>query len=132
MLLKRSKWWLWLILCFATSGLCLFFLADILGEVEEDAWYMQGRYWLLGLLCFVFPFIIMLVVFAIQMACLVAAKLEVPLKEVYLSPFIWILFLIVPIIGWILFPLFILYLYIAIFVSLAHGEAENFIEEKEE
>lgn len=67
-------------------------------------------------------------VFTIQILCETASKLEVKGKEIYLSPFIWLLFIIVPIIGWVLFIVMVLYLEIFIIVSLYKGNGEKYLK----
>ena len=92
---------------------------------DENAWYAKWQNWLLGLILFIFPITIMAIIFILQMTCLVAAKLEVPGKEIYLSPYIWILCLIIPIIGWVFLCVMALYLEIWILVMLSRGKGES-------
>lgn len=68
---------------------------------------------------------ITIVIFQIQIACEVNAKLKTPGNEIYLSPYIWILGLVIPIIGWILLIVMILYLQIWYLVMLYRGEGEK-------
>ena len=68
---------------------------------------------------------IALTVFQIQILCQVNGKLKTPGSEVYLSPYIWILGLIVPIIGWIMLLVMIIYLQIWYLVMLYRGEGQN-------
>lgn len=126
-LLKKKNWWLWLILFCVSGGSCTIFLYFLLGDIEKDAWYANWRTWLIGFLCLVIPGIVMMLVFWIQMMSQAAAKLDVPLKELYLSPFIWLSFLIIPVLGWILFLVTILYLNISILVMLYKGKGENYL-----
>lgn len=131
MLLKKKYWWMWLVLFLAMGSFDKLFLSYLLGNYEEDAWYMKGRYWIIGILFFFFPFMVMLGVFLVDMTSKAAAKLEVPGKEIYLSPFIWLLCLIVPVIGWIAFIVLLFYLDIAILVELALGKGEKYLEIEE-
>ena len=62
-----------------------------------------------------------LIVFQIQIACEVNAKLGTPGSEIYLSPYIWILGLIIPIVGWILVIVMVFYLQIWYLVMLYRG-----------
>lgn len=62
-------------------------------------------------------------IFQIQILALVNAKLKTPGSEIYLSPYIWILCLIIPIIGWIMFIVMFLYLQIWYLVMLYRGRA---------
>ena len=68
---------------------------------------------------------ISLVVFEIQIICEVNAKLGTPGKEIYLSPYIWLLGLIIPIIGWIMLIVMVLYLQIWYLVMLYRGTEVN-------
>lgn len=64
---------------------------------------------------------IALVIFQIQIVCGVNAKVGTPGSEIYLSPYIWILGLIIPIIGWIMLIVMVLYLQIWYLVMLYRG-----------
>ena len=97
MLYKKEYWWMWLLLFIFTGGTMTIFIASDLKLLDKDAWYMNYKNWLIATLCFIFPVTIMFVVFTIEMTCKVAAKLEIPGKELYLSPYIWLLLLIIPI-----------------------------------
>ncbi len=66
-----------------------------------------------------------LTVFQIQILTQVNAKLKTPGSEIYLSPYIWILGLIVPIIGWIILLVMYLYLQIWYLVMLYRGGCEK-------
>ena len=71
----------------------------------------------------------MIYVFYIQILCEVAYKLNVPGKEIFLTPYSWIICLIVPIIGWILLIVMFLYLEIWTIVMLYRGSGNKFINE---
>lgn len=62
-----------------------------------------------------------LTVFQIQILAQVNAKLGTPGSEIYLSPYVWILGLIIPIIGWIMLVVMCLYLQIWYLVMLYRG-----------
>lgn len=128
-LLKRKNWWVCLLLQTLSFGLFTFLLAYYLKAYDEDAWYQDWRYWFFAGLAFVFPIMIVALVFAIQIACQVAATLNVPGKEIYNTPYSWIICLIVPVVGWSL--LIVMYIYIMIWsiVMLAKGQGEKYIEE---
>lgn len=64
-------------------------------------------------------------IFQIQILAQVNAKLKSPGGEIYLSPYIWILGLIIPIIGWILLIVMYLYLQIWYLVMLYRGSLET-------
>lgn len=72
--------------------------------------------------------IVLILVFTIQILCKTSAKLNVQGKEIYLSPYIWLLCIIIPIIGWIVFIVLVLYLEIFNIVMLYKGEGEKFIK----
>lgn len=129
-LLKKENWWIWFLLALFSGGSSTIVLGALLDCFNKKAWYANYKNWLIGFICLFFPFAIMVAVFNIQFLCLVAAKLEVPGKEVYLSPYIWILCIIIPIIGWIAFMVMILYLEIWILVSLYRGNGEVYIKQK--
>ncbi len=126
-LLKRENWWIWLLITLTSGGSSVIVLGALLDCFDSNAWYANWKNWLLGFLCFIFPFTIMIAVFNIELLVQSAAKLEVPGKEIYLSPYIWILCLIIPIIGWIMFIVMMLYLEIWVIVSLYKGNAEKYI-----
>ncbi len=126
-LLKRENWWIWLLLLISGNGTSNIVLGALLDAYDKDAWYAKWQNWVLGLVCFIFPFFIMLSIFIIQITCLSAAKLDVPGKEIYLSPYIWLILLIVPVIGWILFVTLLIYVTIWPLVMLYRGEGEKYI-----
>ena len=126
-LLERKYWWFWLLLTLATGGAGSIALACLTDSIDYKAWYMKGKNWLIGLLCLFYPFLIMVMILQIQLSCNVAAKLDVPGKEIYLSPYVWILCLVVPVIGWIMLMVMLLYIEIWTIVSLCKGNGEKYI-----
>ena len=74
--LKKKNWWLCLIISVLTLGLFYIILGKIMKLYDKDAWYMNKWYWIIGALCLIFPVIIMLIVFSIQMNAKVANKLK--------------------------------------------------------
>lgn len=126
-ILKQENWWIWLLLFFFSGGTSTIVLGALLDVYDKNAWYAKWYYWVLGFVCFIFPFYIMMTVFMITITTKVSAKLDVPGSELYLSPYVWILCLIIPFIGWTL--LFIMYLYITIWniVMLYRGSGEKYI-----
>lgn len=127
-ILERKNWWIWLILYLFCGSASTLILAALLDCFDKDAWYAKPRNWIIGVLCFLFPAFIMMMVLMVQMLCKVSAKLNVPGKEFYLSPFVWIILLIIPIFGWIFFCVVLLYLTIWHLVMLYKGEAEKYIK----
>ena len=65
--------------------------------------------------------------FTLEILCKTAVKLDVKGSEYYLSPYIWIILIIIPFIGWIAFIALTLYLEIAILVKLHSGNGEKYI-----
>lgn len=126
-ILKKENWWIWLLVELFSGGSGIIALAALLDCFDKDAWYANWKNWVIGAVCFIFPVFIMIIVFVIQMLCQVAARLDVPGKEIYLSPYIWILALIVPIFGWIFFYVTVLYLRIWNLVMLYKGSGEKYI-----
>jgi hypothetical protein len=126
-ILKKENWWIWLLLMIFSSSSSMIVLGALLDVYEKDAWYTKWYYWIFGLVCFGFPAAIMASVFSLTITCKTAAKLEVPGSEIYLSPYIWILCLIVPIIGWIMFIVMALYISIWPLVMLYNGKGEKYI-----
>jgi len=126
-ILKKENWWVWLLLLLFSEGTAALVLGALLDCFNKEAWYAKWYIWLIGLLLFIFPFAVMVTVLLIQMTSLAAAKLDVQGKEFYLSPYIWIILVIIPIIGWICLGLLFLYLNIGILVQLYNGEGEKYI-----
>lgn len=123
--LKKRNWWVYLILTIITLGLYNLALAHYLNVYDEEAWYQDWTYWFFGGLCFVFPIIILALVFVVQITCQVAAKLNVPGSEIYNTPYSWVLCMIVPVVGWVLLIVMLLYILLWIVVMLAKGEGEK-------
>ena len=126
-LLKKENWFMWLIINVISMGFGIIGLFCLMDCVRQDAWYMKWYYWLLAFCFFFFPFSIMIIVFLIEMMCEVASKLDLPGKEIYLTPYIWLILLIIPFIGWIGFTILGLYLEIGILYQLSKGKAEKYI-----
>lgn len=125
--LKKENWWIWLLVFLFSNGGSIFILGALLDIYDKDAWYAHWKYWLIGAVLAFLPLIFMIVIFTMEVLCKVCAKLDVPYKEYYLSPYVWILLFIIPIIGWIMFIVFFLYLEIMVFVKLYQGNAEKYI-----
>lgn len=126
-LLKKENWWIWLLLLLFSSGASPIVLAAMLDLLKKDAWYAKWYYWVIGLVL-VLPFIVMIYVLYIELTSKTAAKLEVKGSEYYLSPYIWIIMIIIPFIGWIVFVALYLYLNIAILINLKNGKGEKYID----
>ena len=123
-LLKKENWWVWLLVLLFGGGTGIIALGALLDTLKKDSWYTKWWIWVLGILAFnMAP-----IVFCLQITSLVAAKLDVKGKEYYLSPYIWIIMLIIPILGWVAFVGLVLYLNIAILVNLYKGNGEKYID----
>ena len=127
-ILKRENWWIWLLLTLFSQGASTLVLGALLDVYKKEAWYANWRYWLFGLLCLFFPFMIMVAVFTIQILCETAAKLDIPGHEIYLSHYLWVLAAIIPIIGWACIGVGLIYLEVFSIVNLYYGKAEKYIK----
>ena len=125
-LLKKENWWIWLILFIFSEATSTIVLGALLDIYDKKAWYTKWYIWVIGLVLII-PFSVMITAFNIQITSKTASKLDVKGSEYYLSPYIWIILLIIPIIGWIAFAALILYLNIAILVKLYKGTGEKYI-----
>ena len=75
-IIKKENWWVWLLLLLFSYGTSNIVLGALLDVYDKNAWYAKPKNWLLGLLCFIFPFFIMIIVFQIEIMCKVNAFLE--------------------------------------------------------
>ncbi len=126
--LKKNNWWLCLIINILTCGIFYIVLAKFMNLFDKDAWYMNKWYWIFGTLCLIFPAFLMLIIFSIQMNCKVANALDVSGSNIYNIPYTWILLIIVPILGWVLLIILLLYILIMPNVKLFQGYGEKFIK----
>lgn len=126
-ILKRENWWIWLLLLFLSGGSSTIVLGALLGIFDKDAWYAKWYYWVIGIALFMLPFAIMVIIFELEMLCKTCAKLDVPGKEYYLSPYLWLLGAIVPFIGWFAIAAVTIYLTVVSLVALYNGKAEKYI-----
>lgn len=127
-LLKKENWFVNVILSLTTLGFSNFLLGYMLDVYDKDAWYTKWEYWIGGLICLIFPAFIMLYVFVIETTVIVANKLNVPGKEIYASPYSWALCLAVPVLGWILLIVMLIYINVWILVMLSKGEGEKYVK----
>ncbi len=126
-LLKKQFWWFWLLLNIITGSISTLFLGKLLKVYEKNAWYTKWYYWVLGFLFGIFPAIIMFLVFIIQITVKVCIKLEVPGSDLYALPYPWIISIIVPIIGWALFVIMLVYTNLWYAIKLLQGKGEKYI-----
>ena len=125
-LLKKENWLVFLVLTIMTEGFFNLVIAYLMGLYDKKAWYSNYKYWLYATLCLIFPVIIMFIVFEVQMIVTLARKLEVPGSEIYSNIYVWILCLIVPVIGWIILIVMLLYVIIWPIIMLKSGMGEQF------
>jgi hypothetical protein len=123
-ILKKEYWFIWLLLLLFSGGTHIFALASLFDLYDKNAWYAKGKNWLIGLCLFIFPVFIMMTVFMVQMLVGVAYKLGVKGNEIYASPYVWLIMLIIPIFGWIMLTVLLLYLNIEILIKLYEGKGE--------
>ncbi len=127
-LLKRNNWWLWILLGIGSAGVSIFFLGALLEVFDRKAWYAKWYYWALGIILFFFPAAVMLVIFYLQTLTSVCKKLEVPGAEIYALPYAWLICIIVPIIGWVLLIILLIYVHIWCLVKLYQGKGEKYLK----
>ena len=125
-ILKKENWWVWLLLFLFSEGSSNLVLGALLDVYDKNAWYTKWYIWVIGLVLII-PFGIMITAFTLEILSKTAAKLDVKGSEYYLSPYIWIILIIIPFIGWIAFAVLMLYLEIAILVKLHAGNGEKYI-----
>lgn len=127
-LLKKQNWWAWLLFALATTNISVFFLGALLNVYDKNAWYAKWYFWVIGVFALVLPALIMFFIFYMQILTSVCRKLDVPGKEVYSYPYVFILCIIVPIIGWALFIIIFIYLNIWYLVKLYQGKGEKYVK----
>ena len=125
-ILKKENWWIWLLLFLFSGGASMIVLGALLNLFNKKDWYANLKYWIIGFILII-PFSIMITAFNLEITSKTAAKLDVKGSEYYLSPYIWIILIIIPIIGWIIFITLVLYLNISILINLSKGKAEKYI-----
>lgn len=128
--LNKEQWTKQFFMTILTLGISNLFLAKKIGAYDEEAWYTKPLYWVLAFLCFIFPLPIMFMVFYFTITTHVCEKLNVPYKEIYLSPYVWLLCLGVPIIGWSLFCVMSIYVIFWPVVMIHRGEGEKYINKE--
>lgn len=124
-LLKKENWIINLVMCIFTLGGYIVIPASLLNLYEKDEWYSNLKYWICGLIMLVFPIIIMLFVLAIQMTVKVAKLCKIDGENIYGNVYVWIILLIIPIIGWILFIVMYIYLHFFIILKIKDGALEK-------
>lgn len=125
-ILKKENWWIWLLLLIFSGGSSTIVLGALLNVFDKNTWYCKWYIWVIGFVL-VLPFAVMLYTFQISLIAKTAAKLDVKGKDYYLSPYVWIILIIIPFIGWIIFGILYFYLIIDIIVKLHDGNGEKYI-----
>lgn len=125
-LLKRENTWIWILLFFLTGGASIFMLGALLGVYKKGAWYSKWYYWVLGVITII-PALIMVIVLFLTTLTKISKKLGVAGSEIYAFPYSWILCIIVPILGWVLLFIMLIYLTVWHLVKLNQGGAEKYI-----
>lgn len=125
-LLKRENWWVWLLLFLFSEGTSVILLGALFNVFDKNAWYTKWHIWLIGFILII-PFFVMIMAFYIDILTKCAAKLDINGSDYYLSPYVWIILVIIPIIGWVIFIALILYLNIKILIELNRGRGEKYI-----
>ena len=123
-MVKKNKAFLWFLLSIITLNISVIVLGEKFDLYEEEGWYTKWYYWVIAFLFGVIPAIIMTIILMIQMTVKICIKFNVSGKEIYGYPYIWIISLIIPIIGWTLFIIMLLYIYIMYIIGLFQGKGE--------
>ena len=70
----------------------------------------------------------MFFIYYIEIGCGVCKKLGVPFDNYYMYPYIWIVSLIIPIIGWTLFIILVIYVHFWYIFYLKRGYGEKYLK----
>lgn len=123
-MLRKEKWFLCLILNIITLGLFTFYIGKKLNVYDKNAWYSSPVVWIISFIGGIIPFIVLLFIFYNDIGTKVSIKLSVPLEKIYSYPYIWILSLIIPIFGWAIFILLVIYVHMWYTIYLKRGNGE--------
>ena len=127
-ILKKKYWSICLILNIITLGLFTFYVGKKLHVYDKKSWYYNKLFWMLGFVCGIIPGIVMFIIFYIEVGCKVCIKLNVPFENYYSYPYIWIVTLIIPIIGWTLFIIMMIYVHFWYIFYLKRGYGEFYLK----
>ena len=127
-LLKRKYTILWFALSIITGNISIILLGKLLKVYDKNAWYTKWYYWVLGITFGIIPAIIMLFVLVIETNVKIAKKFNVAGSEIYGYPYVWIGTLIIPVIGWSIFIILMLYIYVWHIISLFQGKGEIYLK----
>lgn len=123
-LLKKENSFINALLIIITFGVYSFIPAYLLGLLDKNEWYYNKKYWLFGLILFIVPAVIMLLIFIIQVNIKLANYLKINGSNIYNNPYIWITLLIIPVIGWTFIIVMYLYLEFFIIINVIKGNLE--------
>lgn len=126
-LLEQKNWYLYAILTIFFPGILTFILAGLMDLYEEDAWYTKWYNWAIGGVLFLLPALIMVIIFNIEMQIKICKKLEVKGENIYGYPYLWILCVIVPIIGWASLIVMGIHIYFYPAVMIYEGKGEKYL-----
>ena len=126
--LHSKRWFICFLLNLISFGMFTFYIGKKLDVYEKDAWYCNISFWIISFLLGIVPSIFLFIIFSIEIGCKVCKKLSVPFGKYYSYPYIWILFLIIPIIGWSLFIVLYIYVHFWYIFYLKRGYGEVFIK----
>ena len=126
--LRRKNWFICFLFNLLTFGMFTFYIGKKLDVYEKDAWYSNFSFWVISFLLGIIPSIFLFIIFNIEIGCKVCSKLSVPLEKYYSYPYIWIIFLIIPIIGWSLFIVLYIYVHFWYIFYLKRGYGEKYIK----
>ena len=126
-LLKKEYGIIWLVVGFFTEFITTFLLAYFLDVYDREAWYTKPAYWIVGFVFFMFPALIMFLIFQVQIAVGTARKLNVPGEEIYGNIFIWVAGIVVPVFGWLFLAAMYFYVNVVTYIMLISGEGERYI-----
>lgn len=127
-LLKKQNWLSLLLLSIFSFGAINTVLAYMLGLFDKEAWYYNKKYWIGALVTLIFPIFIMAIIFVIQMNCKLCTKLKVSGQSIYNNVYIWIGALCIPVIGWIIDIVLLIYITVWPSVMAKTGSCERFIK----
>lgn len=127
-LLKRKYSILWFVLSIITFNISNLFLGSLLDVYKEDAWYTKWYYWVLGVFFGIIPALVMLGILILQINVKIAMKFNVAGENIYGYPYVWIGCLIIPVLGWTIFIILALYIYVWIMIGLFSGKGEKYIK----
>ncbi len=126
-LLKREYTWVWVLAFLSTFGLASPILGSMMHVYSKDAWYAKKNNWIIASICFLYPVLVMGLVFVVESLSLIAEALEVPGREIYKNPYSYLLCMIIPVFGWIFLIVMILYMMIEILIQFGKGRAETYM-----